>query len=328
MSIAEAEAVAGGGASERAPLLAVRDLKTHYETADGTLRAVDGVSFELRRGETLGLVGESGCGKSTLGKTLLRLIRPTAGEVRFAGEDLATLDDGRLRKLRPRLQMVFQDPFGSLNPRHTIGEILNGPLIVHGRGTKTERRARIAWMLDKVGLPPDAGGRYPHEFSGGQRQRIGVARALILNPDLVVCDEPVSALDLSIQAQILNLLAALKRELDLSYLFISHDLSVVRYFADRVLVMYLGRIVESGPHDVLWAKPRHPYTQALIAAAPDPSRRRQAAPIAGDLPSARAVPTGCRFHPRCPKATDLCAREEPPLRALGGAEVACHHADA
>jgi len=223
---------------------------------------------------------------------------------------------------------VFQDPFGSLNPRHTVGEILNGPLIVHGRGTKAERQAKIAWMLDKVGLPPDASGRYPHEFSGGQRQRIGVARALILNPDLVVCDEPVSALDLSIQAQILNLLAALKRELDLSYLFISHDLSVVRYFADRVLVMYLGRIVESGPHDVLWAKPRHPYTQALIAAAPDPSRRRQAAPIAGDLPSARAVPTGCRFHPRCPKATDLCAREEPPLRALGGVEVACHHADA
>jgi peptide/nickel transport system ATP-binding protein len=222
--------------------------------------------------------------------------------------------------------MVFQDPFASLNPRHSIGEILRTPLAVHGRGDKAERERRVASLVDRVGLPRDALQRYPHEFSGGQRQRIGIARALVLQPELVVCDEPVSALDLSIQAQILNLLAGMQRELGLSYLFISHDLSVVRYIADRVLVMYLGRTVESAPRDALWAAPRHPYTRALIDAVPDSSRRRAAAPISGDLPSPLAVPRGCRFHPRCPQASERCRTDVPALTTLApGHAVACHH---
>ena len=309
-------------------LLALRGVAVHYATARGTLRAVDGVDLDIARGETVGLVGESGCGKSTLGKALLGLAPVTAGAVRFDGTDLATLDARARAPFRRRMQMIFQDPFGSLNPRHTIGTILEGPLAVHGLGDRAARRARVAELIAQVGLPAEAAARYPHEFSGGQRQRIGIARALALKPELIVCDEPVSALDLSIQAQILNLLADLKRDLGLAYLFVSHDLGVVRYFADRVLVMYLGRIVESAPAATLWDRPLHPYTRALIAAVPDPARRRQAAPLAGDLPSPQDVPAGCRFHPRCPFATGLCRTAEPPARTLGtGHDVACHHAE-
>jgi peptide/nickel transport system ATP-binding protein len=309
-------------------LLELRGLAVHYATARGTLRAVDGVDLDLARGETVGLVGESGCGKSTLGKALLGLAPVTAGAVRFDGVDLAPMGDRDRAPYRRRMQMIFQDPFGSLNPRHTIGAILDGPLAVHGLGDRAARRTRVAELIAQVGLPPDAALRYPHEFSGGQRQRIGIARALALRPELIVCDEPVSALDLSIQAQILNLLVDLKRDLGLAYLFISHDLGVVRYFADRVLVMYLGRIVESAPAAALWARPRHPYTRALIAAVPDPARRRQAAPLAGDLPSPQDVPKGCRFHPRCPFATELCRTTEPTPRSLDAAHgVACHHAE-
>ena len=309
-------------------LLELRGLAVHYATARGTLRAVDGVDLDIARGETVGLVGESGCGKSTLGKALLGLAPVTAGAVRFDGVDLTALGARARAPFRRRMQMIFQDPFGSLNPRHTIGAILDAPLKVHGRGDRAARRARVAALIAQVGLPPDAVARYPHEFSGGQRQRIGIARALALEPDLIVCDEPVSALDLSIQAQILNLLVDLKRDLGLAYLFISHDLGVVRYFADRVLVMYLGRIVESAPAATLWRRPMHPYTRALIAAVPDPARRRQAAPLAGDLPSPQDVPTGCRFHPRCPFATELCRTTEPAPRTLeDGHEVACHHAE-
>jgi len=307
-------------------LLSVSDLQTHFKLPKGVLRAVDGVSLAVERGETVGLVGESGCGKSTLGRTLLRLEQPTAGRIEIDGEDISTLDQKALRPYRRRLQMVFQDPFASLNPRHTIGDILAAPLVVHGQGDAAERQRRVESLIDRVGLPRSALARYPHEFSGGQRQRIGIARALILQPELIVCDEPVSALDLSIQAQILNLLSAMKADFGLSYLFISHDLSVVQYFADRVLVMYLGRIVESADRRSLWALPRHPYTRALMDAVPDPARRRQSVPLTGDLPSPQNLPSGCRFHPRCPKATAVCAEREPVLREVAlGHEVACHH---
>ncbi|RVG52870.1 ABC transporter ATP-binding protein [Sinorhizobium meliloti] len=310
------------------PLISASNLKTHYKTRDGLLRSVDGVDLVVERGETVGLVGESGCGKSTLGKTLLRLVDPTAGRIEFKGQDITALDQGRLRNVRKSIQMIFQDPFASLNPRHTIGEILEAPLIVHKAGSPPERRRTVASIVAKVGLPADALNRYPHEFSGGQRQRIGIARALLLNPELIVCDEPVSALDLSIQAQILNLLVEMKKEFGLSYLFISHDLSVVRYFCDRVLVMYLGRIVESADNETLWSDPRHPYTRALMAAVPDPSRPRQAAPLGGELPSPNNIPPGCRFHTRCPLATELCRVAEPEFRAIKpGHHVACHVAD-
>ena len=310
-------------------LLSVEDLHAHYGAGADLLPAVDGVSFRIAEGETVGLVGESGCGKSTLGKALLRLLAPAAGRIVFDGQDITALTQRQLRDYRRQVQMVFQDPFGSLNPRHTIGEILHGPLTVHGVRDRPERRRRTSAVLDRVGLPEQSVERYPHEFSGGQRQRLGIARALILEPRLIVCDEPVSALDLSIQAQILNLLAEMKRDLGLSYLFISHDLSVVRYFADRVLVMYLGRIVESGSWHSLWSRPLHPYTKALIQAVPDPARRREAAPLTGDLPSARNLPSGCRFHPRCPIATPRCAVEEPLSREFGqDRTAACHHADA
>ncbi|MFB9952392.1 ABC transporter ATP-binding protein [Rhizobium puerariae] len=309
-------------------LLSVSDLKTHYRSRDGLLRAVDGIDLVVERGETVGLVGESGCGKSTLGKTVLRLVDPTEGRIEFKGEDITVLDQRRLRNVRRSIQMIFQDPFASLNPRHTIGEILEAPLIVHKVGNRAERRGIVADIVAKVGLPAESINRYPHEFSGGQRQRIGIARALLLNPELIVCDEPVSALDLSIQAQILNLLVEMKKEFGLSYLFISHDLSVVRYFADRVMVMYLGRIVESADNATLWSDPRHPYTRALMEAVPDPSRPRQAAPLGGDLPSPSNIPSGCRFHTRCPLATDLCRADEPEFRVIApGHQVACHFAD-
>jgi peptide/nickel transport system ATP-binding protein len=308
-------------------LLAVAELSTHYRSANGTLRAVDGVSLTVEQGETVALVGESGCGKSTLGKTLLRLIDPTAGSVDFQGTDITALSQRQLRAVRRSIQMIFQDPFASLNPRHTVRDILAAPLKVHGVRDRHERQRRVEEIIDRVGLPREALDRYPHEFSGGQRQRIGIARALILNPELVVCDEPVSALDLSIQAQILNLLADMKKELGLAYLFISHDLSVVRYFADRVLVMYLGKIVESADVAELWAAPKHPYTRALMDAVPDPTKRRLAAPLTGDLPSAEHIPSGCRFHPRCPLATDICRSQEPEFRSLAdGHKVACHNA--
>jgi len=310
------------------PLLTVADLHTHFATPEGVLRAVDGVSLTVDKGETVGLVGESGCGKSTLGKTLLRLVPPTSGRIDFDGQDVAKLPAKALAPYRRRAQMIFQDPFSSLNPRHTIEAILTAPLTVHGVGTRAERRARVREVIERVGLPLSSLSRYPHEFSGGQRQRIGIARALVLGPELIICDEPVSALDLSIQAQILNLLVEMKRDFELSYLFISHDLSVIRYFADRVLVMYLGRIVESATVADLWARPLHPYTRALIAAIPDPARRRQAAPIGGDIASPQDMPKGCRFHPRCPYATDLCRTVDPVLEPHGqGHEVACHHAD-
>lgn len=308
-------------------LLSVDRLSTHYAGAGGTVRAVDGVSLEIAEGETVALVGESGCGKSTLGKSLVRLVDPSSGNVTFKGRDVTAMAGRELQSVRRSIQMIFQDPFASLNPRQTIRTILTAPLAVHGIGERKQREAIAAQMVAHVGLPADSLDRYPHEFSGGQRQRIGIARALILQPELVICDEPVSALDLSIQAQILNLLVEMKTELSLSYLFISHDLSVVRYFADRVLVMYLGRIVESAPTSELWKGAKHPYTQALLAAVPDPSRRKQAAPITGDLPSPHNPPSGCRFHTRCPLATDICRAEDPEFRQFGsGHAAACHHA--
>lgn len=308
-------------------LLSITDLSTHFRLPNGALRALDGVSLDLHAGETLGIVGESGCGKSTLGKTILRLVEPTTGSIRFAGEDVTDVPARKLGSFRRRAQMVFQDPFASLNPRHSIRKILTDPLIVHRVGDRQSRARMVEDIVQRVGLDVTALDRYPHEFSGGQRQRIGIARALILEPDLVICDEPVSALDVSIQAQTLNLLSRMKADLNLSYIFISHDLSVVRYFTDRVLVMYLGRVVESAPTRQLWSTPRHPYTRALMASVPDPARRRQASPIKGDLPSPQDIPKGCRFHPRCPMATDLCAQVEPVLEASGSDHaVACHHA--
>lgn len=307
-------------------LLSVSDLSTHFHLPNGALRALDGVSLDLGHEETLGIVGESGCGKSTLGKTILRLVEPTAGAIRFDGEDVTGLPRRQLNRFRRRAQMVFQDPSASLNPRHSVRRLLTDPLIVHGIGDKAERARRVEDIVRRVGLDVAALDRYPHEFSGGQRQRIGIARAVILEPALVICDEPVSALDLSVQAQTLNLLSRMKAEFGLSYIFISHDLSVVRYFTDRVLVMYLGRVVESAPTRALWSAPRHPYTKALMDAVPDPTRRRHADPIQGDLPSPQDVPSGCRFHPRCPFATELCAREEPADEEQGGGRsVACHY---
>ncbi|MDB5724421.1 MAG: peptide/nickel transport system ATP-binding protein [Novosphingobium sp.] len=308
-------------------LLSITDLRTHFRLPSGALRALDGVSLDLQAGETLGIVGESGCGKSTLGKTILRLVEPTSGSISFDGEDVTKVPARQLGKFRRRAQMVFQDPFGSLNPRHTVRKILTDPLVVHGLGKKQERADRVQAIAEKVGLDVTTLDRYPHEFSGGQRQRVGIARALILEPDLVICDEPVSALDLSIQAQTLNLLGRMKADLNLSYIFISHDLSVIRYFTDRVLVMYLGQVVESAPTRQLWQTPRHPYARALMDAVPDPGRRHHVAPIKGDLPSPQDMPSGCRFHPRCPLASELCAQVEPELRDFGGGHAAaCHHA--
>ncbi|MCX8999664.1 ATP-binding cassette domain-containing protein [Rhizobiaceae bacterium BDR2-2] len=309
-------------------LLSVHNLSTHYAGGRGTVRAVDDVSLEIKAGETVALVGESGCGKSSLGKSLMRLVEPSSGRITFRGDDVTAMPAKDLRGIRRRIQMIFQDPFASLNPRQTVRTILTAPLKVHGVGDDRSRRRIVEQIVAQVGLPPDALDRYPHEFSGGQRQRIGIARALILEPELVVCDEPVSALDLSIQAQILNLLVEMKNRLSLSYLFVSHDLSVVRYFSDRVLVMYLGKIVESAPTADLWAAPKHPYTRALLAAVPDPARRKQAAPISGDLPSPHNPPSGCRFHTRCPLATDLCREKAPEYRHFGESHVvACHHAN-
>jgi peptide/nickel transport system ATP-binding protein len=307
------------------PLLSVENLRTSYTSHGHTLHAVDGVSLEVGEHETVGLVGESGCGKSTLGKTIVRLLRPSEGAIHLNGEDISQLGERSLRTVRRTVQMVFQDPFGSLNPRQRVGTILDTPLKVHGVRDSKERRRRILEITGKLSIPQEALQRYPHEFSGGQRQRIGIARALVLRPRLVVCDEPVSALDLSIQAQILNLLVDLKKDLGLAYLFISHDLSVVRYFADRVLVMYLGRIVESADHATLWRNPRHPYTRALLASIPSAKPgRKPAVVLAGEV--GQGIPEqGCRFRTRCPVAVKRCETDDPALRKLpDGNAVACH----
>jgi oligopeptide/dipeptide ABC transporter ATP-binding protein len=308
------------------PLLEVRDLSKHF----GAVQAVDGVSFSIRRGETFGLVGESGCGKSTTGRLVIRLIEPSAGAILFDGEDIAGLGGEALRRRRVDFQMVFQDPYGSLNPRRKIIDAIREPLDIHGVGARAERKRRAFALLDRVGLARQHADRYPHEFSGGQRQRIGIARALALNPRLLVCDEAVSALDVSIQAQIVNLLKDLQRDLGLTYLFIAHDLSVVKHISDRVAVMYLGKIVEIAPRRELFADPLHPYTQALLSAIPRPkpgagSRR---VVLGGDVPSPSNPPPGCRFHTRCPLAFERCRSEEPPLRALpAGRSAACHLVD-
>jgi len=321
-----------------APLLEVKGLKVHFPVMAGvvikrevaTVKAVDGVDFTLSRGETLGLVGESGCGKSTTGLAVLRMLIPTAGEIRFEGNDITALDKAAMRPIRRRMQMVYQDPYGSLNPRMTVTDIVGEPLEVHGLAQdRKAHRERVADLLALVGLRPDMGSRYPHEFSGGQRQRIGIARALAVNPALVICDEPVSALDVSIQAQVVNLFEDLQDRLGLAYLFIAHDLAVVRHISDRIAVMYLGKIVEIAGRDELYKRPLHPYTQALLAAVPIPSpaieatRPRQV--IHGEVPSAMRPPSGCRFHPRCPHASEICKTVEPPLVDLGqGRAAACH----
>ena len=318
-----------------APVLKVDGLIKHFPVGRGLIRrrviglvrAVEDVSFEIARGETLALVGESGCGKSTTGRLVLRLMDPTAGSVRFKGEEIANLDKNALRRLRRHMQIIFQDPYASLNPRMTVGEILAEPLNVHEIGTPTERAARVRELLEVVGLLPEHARRYPHQFSGGQRQRIGIARALAVNPDLIVCDEPVSALDVSIQAQIVNLLQNLQQRFGLSYLFIAHDLAVVKHISDRVAVMYLGKLVEIASKKTLYAAPLHPYTRALLSAIPrpDPGIRKQRLLLAGDVPSPLAPPGGCRFHTRCPFAQDRCRTEEPKLRDAGpGHRVACH----
>lgn len=319
------------------PLLEVRELRKYFPIRGGLFRrvvgqvkAVDGVNLQLVAGRTLGLVGESGCGKSTLGRAILRLQEPTSGQVILSGEDITALPRQALLAQRRQMQIIFQDPYASLNPRRTVGQAIREPLDVHRIGTLAERQQRVTELLDIVGLRDSVRDRYPHEFSGGQRQRVGIARALALNPALIVADEPVSALDVSVQSQVLNLVARLQREHGIAFLFISHDLAVIQHVSDEVAVMYLGRIVEHAPAASLYREPQHPYTQALLSAVPvpDPARRRQRIVLAGDVPSPARPPPGCAFHPRCPRARDRCRQERPELASTAGApagtRVACH----
>ncbi|MFJ7669353.1 ABC transporter ATP-binding protein [Lysinibacillus sp. NPDC097195] len=319
-------------------LLKVDGLKKYFpirkgflNTQVGDVKAVDDVSFEVFEGETLGIVGESGCGKSTTGRLLMRLLEPTAGNIEFGGKMLSTLSNNEMRKARRDIQMIFQDPYASLNPRHSIGKILEEPLIVHGMGNSKERKKKVLELLEIVGLHEYHAKRYPHQFSGGQRQRIGIARALMTNPRLIIADEPVSALDVSIQAQVLNLMQSLQKELKLTYIFISHDLGVVRHISNRVGVMYLGKLVELTASENLYAEPLHPYTQALLSSVPvpDPTFEREQLIISGDIPSASNPPSGCAFHTRCPFKKEQCASVVPKLQEVKpGHYVACHLYDA
>ena len=314
-----------------APILKVENLATHFPLRSGafgrivgTVKAVDGVSFEVARGETFGLVGESGCGKSTLGRSILRLIEPTSGSVSFDGQELMGLPHAQLRRLRRRMQLIFQDPYASLNPRMRVREIIGEGLAIHRLASGAERELRVAALLEKMGLGADSLDRYPYEFSGGQRQRIGIARALAVGPELVIADEPISSLDVSIQAQIVNLMVDLQRELGLTYIFIAHDLKIIEYISTRVAVMYLGKIVELADAAEIYRAPKHPYTQALLSAipVPDPERKRVRIILPGDVPSPAHPPPGCPFHPRCPHAFDRCKIEVPPLYQLPGGHVA------
>ena len=317
------------------PILTARDLTRYYSVRQGawrkpaTVKALDGASFDLHRGKTLAVVGESGCGKSTLARLITMIERPTAGSLIVEGKDVSAAPKAEITSLRNQVQIVFQDPYGSLNPRRKVGSILAEPLIINTKLSAEERRAAAADMIQKVGLRVEHLDRFPHMFSGGQRQRIAVARALMLNPSIVVADEPVSALDISVQAQVLNLLSDLQDEFKLAYLFISHDLSVVRHIADEVMVMYLGRPVEQGAAATIFDMARHPYTRALLAATPrvNPDERRERVVLTGELPSPLNPPSGCAFHVRCPHATDLCRQERPELREIDGREVSCHHAE-
>jgi peptide/nickel transport system ATP-binding protein/oligopeptide transport system ATP-binding protein len=321
----------------RTPLLEVRNLKQYFPIRGGVLgrvqghvKAVDGINFEVYPGETVSIVGESGCGKSTTGRSILRLVEPTEGTVIFDGEDITHLSQRELRHRRRHMQIIFQDPFASFNPRQTIHQLLDEAMAIQNTAPRAQRRQRILELLEMVGLKPEHIDRYPHEFSGGQRQRIAIARALSVDPKLIVCDEAVSALDVSVQAQVINLLKRLQRELGLTYLFVAHDLGVVRHISDRIIVMYLGRIVEVGDTRTIFERPQHPYTRALLSAipVPDPKRRQRPIPIPGDVPSPVDPPGGCPFHTRCPYVMDRCLTDPPPLHRLeGGQQAACHLAE-
>ena len=323
--------------SQNKQLLQVQNLKKYFPISSGVLlnrqkryvKAVDDVSFEVYDGETLGLVGETGCGKTTVARTLLQLYRPTSGQILFDGINLTELPENEMRKIRSRMQMIFQDPYASLNPRMTVGSIISAPLDVHTQMSRNEKREKVQELLQLVGLNPDFVNRYPHEFSGGQRQRIGIARALALNPDLVVCDEPISSLDVSIQAQVVNLLEELQNRLGMTYIFVAHDLSMVRHISDRIVVMYLGKVMELADRNEIYLRPQHPYTKALMSAVPIPNpkkaRSRQRIILQGDIPSPINPPKGCNFNTRCPIAQDICFKEEPVYRELApGHFIACH----
>ncbi len=333
---------ADGGSPDIDPnaILTVRNLEMHFPITQGILfqkkvgavRAVDGVSFDVKRGETLGLVGESGCGKSTTGRTILHLSKATGGKFYFDGQDITNLNGANLKNVRRNMTMIFQDPYASLNPRMTVGNIISEPLIIHGIGSAKDRQSRVQELLEVVGLSRFYGNRYPHEFSGGQRQRVGIARALAASPSFIVADEPVSALDVSIQAQVVNLLEDLQNRLGLTYLFVAHDLSVVRHISDRVAVMYLGKIVELADRDTIYKSPGHPYTRALLSAVPIPDpraeKRRKRIILTGDVPSPVNPPPACRFHTRCPLVQQICKEQEPEFRDIGGGHrVACHFAE-